>query len=267
MLNKKIFNYIITIYNKLQRHVSSEVNLKYDKEYSFSDAIKYYINRNDIYMYFDHYYHHRLPKIIKEHRKYIVDNNKGFGESAFHAMWWKLILEYKPVNVLEIGVYRGQVISLWALISKLLNRRINVSGISPFSSFGDSVSKYLKNLDYYEDVQKTFRELNLEQPKLVKGFSSDKISVEYIKSKTWDMIYIDGGHDYKDVLFDYKLCLENLNIGGLIIIDDSSLYTDYKPCSFSFAGHPGPSRVAREYADKEMRFIGAVGHNSVYQKK
>lgn len=218
-------------------------------------------------MYFYHYFNYKLPKEIKQHRKYILKNKKGFGEDAFHAMWYKLMIEFKPSNLLEIGVYRGQVVSNWTLIAKLLNQKVDISGISPFSSFGDSVSEYLKNLDYYQDIQETFEELNLEKPTFIKGFSSDDNAVEYIKSKKWDMIYIDGGHDYEDVLFDYKLCLENLADGGIIVLDDASLYTDYKPVSFAFKGHPGPSLVAREYADKEMDFIGAVGHNSVYRKK
>jgi hypothetical protein len=177
------------------------------------------------------------------------------------------MIEYKPTNLLEIGVYRGQVVSNWTLIAKLLNLKVDVSGVSPFSSFGDSVSEYLKNLDYYQDIQDTFEELDLEKPTFIKGFSSDKNAVKYIKSKKWDMIYIDGGHDYKDVLFDYKLCLENLSDNGIIVIDDASLYTDYEPLSFAFKGHPGPSLIAREYADKEMKFLGAVGHNSVYIKR
>jgi len=252
---------------KLDRLKYDKLNPEFDKEFSFSEAVEFYQNRNDIHMYFHHYFNHRLPKVIKEHREYIEKHQKGFGEPAFHAMWYKLILEFKPVNCLEIGVYRGQVVSLWTLISKLLHQDIDVSGISPFSSFGDSVSEYMKNLDYYKDVQETFEDLDLKKPTFIKGFSSDEKAVEYIKSKTWDMIYIDGGHDYEDALFDYKLCLENLKSGGLMILDDASLYTDYNPVSFSFAGHPGPSKVAREFADKEMDFIGAVGHNNVYRKR
>lgn len=244
----------------------SKFDPKFDKDLTFSEAIRLYGNRNDIYLYFYQYYYHKLPQEIKNHREYIENNNKGFGEQAFHSMWWKLISEFKPENVLEIGVYRGQVISLWVLIAKLLAYKIEVSGISPFSSFGDSVSDYMKNLDYYQDIQDTFEELGLEKPTLIKGFSKDPVAVEYIKSRVWDMVYIDGGHDYKDVLFDYKLCLENLKEGGLIIFDDASLYTDYEPVSFSFKGHPGPSLVAREHADKEMNFIGAVGHNNIYTK-
>ena len=267
---KRIKNSLIAriarIGNKLDRLKYDKLNSIFDKEFSFTEAVKFYKNRNDIHMYFHHYYNHRLPKAVKEHREYIEKNKKGFGEPAFHAMWWKLLLEYKPKNCLEIGVYRGQVVSIWTLISKLVDRNIAVSGISPFSSFGDSVSEYMKNLDYYQDVQETFEDLDLQKPTFIKGFSSDKKAIEYIKSKTWDMIYIDGGHDYEDVLFDYHLCLENLSDNGIIVLDDASLYTDYKPLSFAFKGHPGPSLVAREYADKEMKFLGAVGHNNVFMK-
>jgi hypothetical protein len=250
--------------NNLNRFL--KLNPRYDKEFSFSESIVHYKTRNEVYLYYRYYYNHRLPKALKDHRLYIEMHQKGFGEPAFHAMWWKLILEFKPVNVLEIGVYRGQVVSLWTMIASLLQYEVNVYGISPFSSCGDLVSKYLNNLDYYEDVKQTFVNLDLKQPTFVRGFSNDEKAIDLIRSKVWDMIYIDGGHDYEDILFDYKLCIENTRIGGLIILDDASLYTDYKPDSFSFAGHPGPSRVARDYADKEMEFVGAVGHNNIYRK-
>lgn len=182
-------------------------------------------------------------------------------------MWWLLFLEYKPRKLLEIGIYRGQTISLWALIAQYIDLKSEVHGISPFSPVGDSVSDYLINLDYYKDTSETFRHWGLNTPTLVKALSTDKNAIAHIESHDWDLIYIDGSHDFEIVLKDYKLCLRNLKPNGLIVLDDASLKTDFKPPSFSFGGHPGPSRVAREYADKEMVFIGAVGHNNIYQKK
>ena len=41
-----------------------------------------------------------------------------------------------------------------------------------------------------------------------------------------------------------------------------SLQTNFSPPLFSFAGHPGPSRVAAEFAMKQLKFLGAVGHNA-----
>ena len=245
-------------YSKLQK--------KYDIELSFSSACQFFTSRNDLYAYFHHYYHHRCPPNIRAHRKYIEKERKGFGEEAFHAMWWLLLKEFKPERLLEIGVYRGQVISLWSLINKHLGRPCEVHGISPFSSLGDSVSSYAKNLDYIGDILEAFSYWKLLLPVLVKCLSTDAEAVSHIRSRLWDIIYIDGSHEFEIVLKDYRLCFENLRTDGILILDDASLNTDFKSPSFSFAGHPGPSRVAREYADKEMQFLGAVGHINVFKK-
>ena len=101
---------------------------------------------------------------------------------------------------------------------------------------------------------------------LVKALSTDPEAVAHIQSQPWDMIYIDGSHEFEIVLKDYRLCLENLRKGGILVLDDASLNTDYRLPSFSFAGHHGTSRLACEYADNEMEFLGAVGHNNVYKK-
>lgn len=245
----------------------SKFHRYYDMELSFSCACQQFVNLDELYAYFHHYYHHRCPKIILEHREYIMREKKGFGEDAFHAMWWLLLNEYKPIKMLEIGVYRGQSISLWALINAQLNHRSEIHGISPFSPLGDSVSTYLKDLDYMEDVRETFRDWNLPAPVLVKALSTDAKAISHIESQEWDLIYIDGSHDRDIVLADYKLCSKMLAPGGLLVLDDASLNTNYHPPSFAFAGHPGPSFVAREHADKEMLFLGAVGHNNIYKKK
>jgi len=69
------------------------------------------------------------------------------------------------------------------------------------------------------------------------------------------------------VVPDYRPCREHLRPDGLLVLDDASVASSFRPPPFSFAGHPGPSRVAREYADKEMQFLGAVGHNNVYKRR
>ena len=43
------------------------------------------------------------------------------------------------------------------------------------------------------------------------------------------------------------------------MLDDASFGTSFRPQSFSFAGHLGPSHVAAEFAMNEMKFLGAVG--------
>ena len=45
--------------------------------------------------------------------------------------------------MLEIGAYRGQIISAWALVTKELHISCDIQGISPFTSVGDEVSTYI----------------------------------------------------------------------------------------------------------------------------
>ncbi len=236
-------------------------------ELSFSQLLKTYQKPNEAYRYFHQYFHHRCPEIIREHRNYFSVDNRGFGEDAMHSMWWLLFLEYKPVSCLEIGVYRGQVISLWMLISQYINHTCNIFGISPFSNAGDAVSNYTHDIDYYNDVLKNFSYFNLPLPKLIKSLSTDPLATKTISQQTWDLIYIDGSHDYEVVLSDYHICKKHLKEGGILVLDDSALYLDYEPPAFAFKGHIGPSKVAESFVMKEMHFLGSVGHNLIFQKR
>jgi len=238
----------------------------YAKDISLTEIVSTYSSRNNLYLYMHHYYHHICPKFISEHRAYYSLEQRGFGEDAFHAMWYLLMRQFRPAKCLEIGVYRGQVISLLSLIAKTLNIPCEVHGISPFTSIGDAVSNYKVEVDYYLDVINSFNHFALPMPTLIKALSTDAEAVEHISQSEWDLIYVDGGHDFETALADYQLCKEHLAPGGILVLDDASLWTDYQPPLFSFAGHSGPSRVAREYADKEMRLLCAVGHNNFYIK-
>lgn len=240
---------------------------KYNHNYSFTEAVANYKSRNEIHAYAHHYFSWFCPQIVKDHRCYFRQNSRGFGEDAFHAMWWILINENHPKYCLEIGVYRGQVMSLWALIAKESGFHCEIHGISPFSPIGDSVSVYRHDVDYIVDTLDSFKYFSLPEPILVKALSTDTAAIAHISGHMWDMVYIDGSHEFETVLKDYRLCLQHLRPGGLLVFDDSSLGTTFHPPIFSFAGHPGPSRVVREYAMKEMCFLGAVGHNNVFKKR
>lgn len=240
---------------------------KLTEDLSFTLAAAQFPNRNALHAYMHHYQHQISPKKLQEHRAYFKQEARGFGEDAFHAMWFLLMREYQPLNCLEIGVYRGQVISLWGLITRELNLPCKIYGISPFTPAGDQVSVYLKNIDYKKDTLKHHNHFCIKEPLLLKAFSTDTDAQELIKTRLWNLIYIDGSHDYEVALADYEICKANLAEGGLLVMDDSSLYTDYHPPLFSFAGHPGPSCVVRDLAMKEMNFIGGVGHNNVFMKK
>lgn len=250
----------------VQRRTYSHYRPDLSTNLTFAEAVEKYPGRNALYAYMHHYLLHLAPDEIREHRRYYSQGGRGFGEDAFHAMWWMLLREYQPRYALEIGVYRGQVTSLMGLVAKLGGYPCEVHGISPFSPAADGVSSYLKDVDYLQDTLASNRMFALPDPRFLQAFSTDPVAIELIKSKQWNVIYIDGNHDYEVALADYEVCRDALAYNGLLVMDDSSLYTDYVPPKFSFAGHPGPSRVVKERAFDELRFLGGVGHNNVFVK-
>ncbi len=254
----------LDLYHDRLRYDRRQGGLTHDM--SFTTAVSAWLDRNGLHAYMHHYLRHMAPQKIQQHRLYFSLNQRGFGEDALHGMWYTLLREFKPQKCLEIGVYRGQVVTLWGLIAKELGFSCTIHGISPFSPAGDAVSTYLTNLDYQQDVIASNNHFDLPALNLLKAYSTDAVAQEYIKSQTWDLLYIDGNHDYEVVLADYILCRDALAPGGLLVMDDSSLYTEFTPPRFSFAGHTGPSRVMREVAMKELRFLGGVGHNNVFQR-
>ena len=211
-------------------------------------------------------FHRTLPEEIRAHRRYFQTEGRGFGEDAFHTMWWRLMGSFRPASFLEIGVYRGQVISLISLLAKREQIPCEVGGISPFSCEGDSVSAYRDDMDYLDDTLSHFRFHQLPAPVLLKARSTEPVALEMIASKSWDMIYIDGNHDYEVASKDWEACSKAVKPGGCIILDDSGLGTSYRPPRFASGGHPGPSRIAAEIDRGTFTEILQVGHNRVFRR-
>jgi len=212
------------------------------------------------------FHNRQFPEELKAHRAYFQTAARGFGEDAFHVMWWMLFRELRPTHFLEIGVYRGQTLSLAALLKRMLGLEGSVTGISPFSPAGDACSTYRKSVNYREDTLENFRHFNLPTPELVQAFSTDAAARERIGQSSWDAVYIDGNHDYDVARGDWELCAQHTRIGGLIVLDDAALLTTYDPAAFATAGHPGPSHLAEEIDRRAFREVLRVGHNRVFEK-
>lgn len=225
-------------------------------------------SRDNTYKLLDEYFNLNLPDDLKNHREYFRQGGRGYGENAFHSMWYLLFGEFKPIKCLEIGVYRGQVLTLWAMLGRHFGYRPLVSALSPFSSLGDSVSTYDKDLDYLKDTLENHDFFSLPRPeKICVDISTSENAKEFIAKDIWDLILIDGGHDYDTVLSDFEISYSSLAPGGFIVFDDSSLYFDYAGGIGKFRGHPGPSLVARNIAINKMKLLAGVGHNNIFQKK
>ena len=263
-----MFSKLRSLAKKIVYTLSKQKKHQYNQQVNVEQLVKNFSGRNEQYQYLHHYFWNLSPDWLREHRKYFTKERRGFGEDAFHAMWYFIFKEFRPAKVLEIGVYRGQTISLFTLLSKHFNiTSSNIHGISPFTPAGDEVSVYAASINYYDDVLLNFKYFNLPDANLHKGFSTDDAMKEIISNIQWDLIYIDGNHDYEVAKQDFELSAHHLKKGGLIILDDASFNTDFKPPVYATSGHAGPSKVAAEIDAAQFEEILSVGHNRVFKKR
>ncbi len=203
---------------------------------------------------------------FKNHLK----STEGYGESPFS--WnWNLIIKEMPndFKFIEIGVYKGRILSLVQLIANEQNKKCQIFGVTPLSNVGDKYSGY-DNDDYYEAIKRGYQRcgLSLENTKIIHGLSQDeKVLKEVSDNGLYDILFIDGSHDYEVVVQDIIEYIPMLKKGGYLVMDDSSLYID-NPGGI-FKGHPDVGRAIIDILDKDDRMeeLYAIGHNRVWRKK
>ena len=86
-------------------------------------------------------------------------------------VWFLLQKEFTLRQFLEIGVYRGQTLSLVFLLQQIDRTDGVVAGTSPFCAAGDSVSRYREDIDYLDGARQTFRTFSLPEPGLLRASS------------------------------------------------------------------------------------------------
>ena len=223
------------------------------------------MSRSDVYRYFENQFRFKSRHFLWQHNSYFKQCARGFGEPAFHAAWQQVFEDFKPKECLEIGVYRGQTISLWSLLSKKLGFECSVYGITPLTAMGDSVSQYLE-IDFAADIQLNFDKFKLGSANILNRSSTSKEASEFISSGNWNLVYIDGSHDYQDVLSDYRNSISGLAPNGIVVLDDSSLFLDQIKDYKAFQGHPGPSNICMKYALNELEHFLSVGHLNFFRR-
>nr|MBC7611995.1 class I SAM-dependent methyltransferase [Pseudopedobacter sp.] len=231
---------------------------------------------------------------LKQHRDDIEQRLAGFGDRSFHFLWYLILQELSTLNrevqCLEIGIFKGQVLSLWALIARELKMPIKISGISPLDgNYPDILifrNYYLRRIlsliipsikkdfnngnihikeDFTKHIQITFEQsnLNLDDIELIKGFSNDSVALSKVQNRKFDLIYIDGDHSYKIAKEDIENYTPLLNNGGFMVLDDSSYFS---PGSKFFKGIESCSKAAEEVDLNKFKNVLNIGHNRVYQR-
>lgn len=207
---------------------------------------------------------------LKAHVEYINKNSMGFGEIPFRYMWLLLMNEL-PDNFkfLEIGVYKGSVLALVQLCANQLNKKGTIYGVTPLSQAGDKYLPVYDNADYLNCIGSVYKNLNLniDNTIIINGLSTNpEIKATVKEESPFDMIYIDGSHDYKDVVSDILLCDELLKPNGLLVMDDAS--SDLAlGIAAQFHGHADVAAAIRDTLDTtKYTHLFACGHNRVWKK-
>lgn len=152
---------------------------------------------------------------LKELRDYVESTAYGFGERSFYYLW-KLIVDQMPQSFtfLEIGVYRGQTLALVQLLAKMSGKQCRCIGVTPLNETGG-----FHTSDYAKDIKDLHTKYNLRQPAIIKGYSTAEYIIDDVKYfAPYNIVYIDGGHDYEVVKSDLNN-YANL-ASNYLVIDD-----------------------------------------------
>ena len=153
-----------------------------------------------------------------------------------------LVEEYKPKNVLEIGVFCGVTSRN---ICELLKTNfgsdfryygLDLFGSSKTSSVDEIEPKFLENQKfsnplktiYYNFIKKENLNSKISVQNFLKKFSQNieliegdtRVTLEKVPLSEIDFVFLDGGHSYDTVLSDLQKLYNNMKNNSRIVCDD-----------------------------------------------
>jgi hypothetical protein len=207
---------------------------------------------------------------LRAHREHVERNELGFGDRASYWLW-KLVIDAMPAHFksLEIGVYKGQVTSLLAMLAVTAGKTLENLAVTPLGAFGDKYSRY-EEADYLAAIRSIEAWSGISEARrarIIRGFSDDDgVKRQCREVAPFDLVYIDGCHDYHVVANDIITYTEMLKPGGLLLMDDASAGLDL-PAGI-WPGHTDVGRAVRDIIEPMRGFsrIVAVGQLLVWRK-
>lgn len=132
----------------------------------------------------------------------------------------KIPIEDKPINYLEIGAFYGaNVVSVAESYAKHPWSKMYV--IDPWEKYEDYHDfDFDTTLDFSNVYEKFLDNTQHIKDKLVvtRGYSYDELPK--FQNDFFDIIYIDGNHEFTYVMADAILSFAKLKVGGYMIFDD-----------------------------------------------
>jgi hypothetical protein len=228
--------------------------------------------------------------LLAEHRRYVEENQLGFGDPAFHAMWKMLLAaawdRFGSLDALEIGVFKGQVVSLWALLARTRRQPLRIHGITPFEGQPLTAAGWWRSLqarinpwfrerlrsgDFYpeDDYERTVRrlfahfQLDFDEIRWIRGYSQAREVLAAVHADRFNIVYVDGGHTYAAASADIANFSSKVVDGGWLVMDDAAYDL---PGTRFWKGHEAVSRACRQLPGLGFKNVLNVGHNRIFEK-
>ena len=153
-----------------------------------------------------------------------------------------LVEEYKPKNVLEIGVFCGVTSrNICELLKTNFGSDFRYYGLDLFgstktSSVDEIEPKFLENQKfsnplktiYYNFIKKENLNSKISVQNFLKKFSRNieliegdtRVTLEKVPLSEIDFVFLDGGHSYDTVLSDLQKLYDNMKNNSKIVCDD-----------------------------------------------
>jgi predicted O-methyltransferase YrrM len=206
---------------------------------------------------------------LKSLRDFVERCGFGYGEREFYWMW-NLLCKELPNNFkfLEIGVFQGQTTGLMSLLNARYKKNGFIFGLTPL----DNTDKH-PTLNYEERIQLLYAQINLDASDLtlIQGLSTTPSVIEQTKENgPFDVLYIDGGHDYDVVVNDIVQYIPMVKDNGYIVVDDASndLQIPDGMIRMNWRGIPEVTKAVQDYIypQTSLKHLFACGHNRIWQK-
>lgn len=227
---------------------------------------------------------------LARHRRHVETHQLGFGDPAFHSLWQYLLatahVRFGAVEALEIGVFKGQVISLWALLARTHSWPVHIHAITPLEGQPMPSTGWWRSLlfrlnprfrervqsgdfyaiENYEEIVRahfTTHGLSFDDVRLLRHYSTDSSLHALVASDRYHLIYIDGDHTYAGACSDIKYFAPKIIPGGWLVMDDASFD---QPGSIFWKGYETVSRACHLLPAFGFKNIFNVGHNRIFQR-
>ena len=146
------------------------------------------------------------------------------------------------IGIVEIGVFRGESTAMMSKVAK-----VPIYAIDPI--IPDSISGVAGDVELIKSNMKDYKDFMF--------FHDFSYNVVKDFNHKFDVLFIDGSHNYDDVKKDFEDWFPKLESMGFILFHDSS----------PVIGQVGPQKFVTElHSNSDVMFSGCGGSITVFQK-